>query len=312
MVTPMHFSGHVWTLLPELTDRVRPASDGPSVPWSLQVGEGTGGPVELTGELSEAKDADTLLVILHGLGGSAHSRSSRRAAAAAAQRGWSSLRVSLRGADGRGQDLYHAGLGEDVGRVLSSPTARDHRRLLVYGASLGGHLALRHALDPHPSLSAVAAVCAPLDLAATVAEIDRGRAIVYRRAILSSLKRSYRAVAARRQVPFSVEQVDAVDRVRDYDRLVVVPRFGFASVDHYYATASVGPHLDRLRVPALYLGSAGDPLVPFRTVRPSLLGASPPLEARVRRKGGHVGFPQPVEARVLDWLDAHSISTELR
>lgn len=294
--------GHFWTLLPELTDRLWPPDVPASVPWSLQVG-GAAGPVELTGELSEAAEADTLLVVLHGLGGSAESRSSRRAARAAFERGWSSLRVSLRGADGRGHDLYHAGLAEDVGRVVASPSAQAHRRVFVYGASLGGHLALRHALDPHPSLEAVAAICPPLDLAATADAIDRGRAIIYRRAILRSLKRAYRAVAARRPMPFTVEQVEAVDRVRDYDRLVVVPRFGFESVDHYYAAMSVGPQLKALRVPALYFGSLGDPLVPFSTVRPSLRPAGRLLEARVRRRGGHMGFPQPVEARVLDWLD---------
>jgi predicted alpha/beta-fold hydrolase len=297
-----NIGGHLWTLLPELTDRLWPPDVPASVPWSLQVG-GAAGPVELTGELSEAAEADTLLVVLHGLGGSAESRSSRRAALAAAQRGWSSLRVSLRGADGRGHDLYHAGLTEDVGRVVACPSARAHRRVFVYGASLGGHLALRHALDPHPSLDAVAAICPPLDLAATADAIDRGRAIVYRRAILRSLKRAYRTVAARRQMAFPVEQVEAVSRVREYDRLVVVPRFGFESVDDYYESMSVGPHLDRLRVPALYLGSLGDPMVPYPTVHPSLQSAGRPLEARVRRRGGHVGFPQAPEARVLDWLD---------
>lgn len=299
-------AGHWWTLTREAQTRLAPPRLETSAPWSLELSDHDHGLITLTGALDEVRGADTLLVILHGLGGSAESSAPRRAAAAAGARGWSSLRVTMRGGDGRGEDLYHGGLVEDVARILDGPLARSHERVLLYGASLGGHISLRHALDPHPRLGAVAAVCPPIDLGLAVDEIDRGRAAPYRHLILASLKRSYRALAERRAVPSPPDEVDAVTHLRDWDRLVVVPRFGFGSLEDYYATMSVGPRLSELGVPSLYLGALTDPMIPFATVRPSLAASGPPLEARVRRRGGHLGFPHPVEGRVLDWLDAAS------
>jgi uncharacterized protein len=304
--------GHLWTIVPGIRWGVRRSPIPAAEPWSVTIDDARIGPIVLSGFVRHERGADTLVLVVHGLGGDASSPYCERAAAAAARRGWSCLRVALRGADGRGEDVYHAGLSSDLDAVLASPDLAAYRRIVLLGYSLGGHVVLRHALRPTDArVRAVAAVCAPLDLARSCEAIDRRRSLLYRHYVLRSLKRSYRTVAARRPVFEPARVIDRVRTIRAWDAAVVVPRHGFDSVDHYYATQSVGPRLRELDVSALWIGSRFDPMVPLRTVEPSLRAAGSALDVHVLEHGGHVGFPafvlegrhEGLEEHALRWLD---------
>jgi hypothetical protein len=298
-------AGHYWTITADLRARVRPSPPPVDAPWSLEVPDAVRGHVRLGGRLRRT-GSETLVMLVHGLGGNKDSPYIHRAARAVAARGLSCLRVDLRGADGRGADYYHAGLSSDLHAIVAA--CADWPRVVMVGYSLGGHVVLRYASEPGDDrVRAVAAVCAPLDLAASAAAIDRHRAWLYRVHVLRNLVRTYREVAARHPVPTPVAVVARARTIRRYDELVVVPRHGFASVDDYYARASAGPRLGALRMPALWLGARHDPMVPEHTVRPSLLRAASALDVRWVDRGGHVGFPDdlasgPVEDAVLDVL----------
>lgn len=309
--------GHAWTVLADAKHRVRPVVVPSSVPWSTDVDDGHGGQVRLTGRYAALPGADTAVLIVHGLGGSSQSGYDRALARAAADRGWSSLRIDLRGADGSGEDVYHAGLAEDLRAALESAALREYAAVHVVGVSLGGHATLRLALGPVPRLGAVVAISSPLDLAASCAAIDRRRAFAYRHHVLRSLKASYRQVVARHhrgpRVPSPQDTVEAVRTIWDWDRTVVVPRYGFADVSDYHGSMSVGPHLRALTCPALYVGSPFDPMVPGNAVRPSLDAAGDAMRIVMLDRGGHVGLPAPtldrdaaptLWAQVMAWLDA--------
>lgn len=299
-------AGHWWTVAPELRERVRPVVAPAAETWETVIDDPQVGPVRLRGRLRARPGATTLLVVVHGLGGSPESPYCRRAAGLAERRGWACLRLGLRGSSGDGEDLYHAGLGEDLARALGDRGLAAYERVLVVGYSLGGHVALWLGLAPAARVAAVAAVSSPLDLDRGCAAIDRRGAWVYRRHVLDGLVRGYRAVAARRDVATPVREVARVRTLRAWDRLTVVPRFGFADVDDYYRRASVGPRLGELKVPALYVGMRHDPMVPAWTVEPSLRAAGGgSLETRWLDDGGHVAAPGPWEDEVLAWLDAH-------
>ena len=304
----MSWSGHYWTLASTLR-RPEPAW----APWAVEVPDERHGSVRLTGRLTLSAEARSILVCVHGLGGHPGTAYMRRAARAADRAGISCLRLALRGADRRGEDFYHAGLVEDLAAALNSPEVARHERVHLLGFSLGGHVALRLATEAGvPLPRSVAAICPPLDLAAGARAFDEEVAWAYRRHVLGSLKRIYSAVAARRSVPTPWPELRRVRSIREYDRLTVVPRHGFDSVDHYYRSQSVGPRLGGLRVPALVVVARHDPLVPHQVVEPSLAEPPPALEVRRSARGGHVGFPpgfsldepapRGVEPQVLSWL----------
>ncbi|HVG06630.1 MAG TPA: alpha/beta fold hydrolase [Thermoanaerobaculia bacterium] len=297
---------HLWTLSPGIRHAVRPGRAPESRPWETAVDDPQVGPVRLTGRLRELP-GDDLLVLVHGLGGSVDSHYMVRGAKAAEAAGLSCLRVNLRGADRGGDDYYHAGLTGDLHAALASPEAGRFRRIWMIGYSLGGHVVLRLATEPaDPRLEAVAAVCAPVDLALSVVEIDSPGFWLYRRYLLRSLSDIYRAVAARRPVhypvDYPVEKLGEIRLIREWDDRIVAPRHGFADAADYYARMSVAPRLPELRVPALLLNSECDSMVPARAVRPALELESPNFRVDWVR-GGHVAFP---DTEVIEWLTSET------
>lgn len=315
---------HVHTVLPTLRGRLWPPPEPPSEEVRVRIDDPIVGTVEVGGRLTRvdrsrsAADTDTLAVLVHGLGGCADSAYLRRAAGVAVgELGVDCLRFEMRGADRAGHDIYHAGLSDDLAAVLASPALDRYRSIVLLGFSLGGHVVLRWATAPtDPRVQAVAAVCSPLDLDVAVRTFDLGSRWVYRRYVLGALKDTYAEVAKRRDVPVPVAEVSAVRRLRDYDRLVVVPRFGFGTVGAYYATQSVGGRLHRLDVPALLVATEGDPMVDAESVRAGLRRGGTGLRVAWLRRGGHVGMPPRVvldpdlgvdaapglERQVLTWL----------
>jgi predicted alpha/beta-fold hydrolase len=303
--------GHLWTIGPRVRHAVRPEAFPESRPWETILDDGQAGPIRLTGHLRDVPRTDEIVVLVHGLGGCTESHYMPRGAAAAEAAGLACLRLNLRGSDRQGEDYYHAGLAADLHAALASAALERYRRIYVLGYSMGGHVALRLATEEgDPRLAAVAAVCAPVDLARSQEEIDAPAAWVYRRYLLTNLGTVYRAVAARRPVPFPVERLGEIRTFRDWDDRIVAPRHGFADAADYYTRASVAPRLGSLRVPALLLNSELDPMVPARSVRPGLAGASSLLTVAWLRGGGHVAFPRRMSAGLGggEGIDAQAIA----
>jgi uncharacterized protein len=313
----MDLSPHLWTIAPRLRHSLRPLPTPPARPWQRAVDDPQAGTIQLSGLWREvpaaAGEEAEALVVVHGLGGCTESHYMLRAARAAEAAGLSCLRLNLRGSDRRGEDYYHAGLTADLHAALAAPELARYRRLYVLGYSVGGHLALRFAIEPgDPRLVAVAALCAPLDLALSAATFDSPGLWLYRRYVLGNVKRIYQAVARRRPVPLPLAEALRIRSLYDWDDRVVAPRHGFAGAADYYTRVSVGPQLAELRVPALFVAALKDPMVPAATLRPALARELPRLTVRWLAEGGHVAFPpradlglgeEPgVEEQVIGWL----------
>lgn len=303
----MSLPGHFWTIAPRLRHGLKPRQVPAPSPWQTLLTDPVAGEVPVTGLLREVPGSEELLVVVHGLGGSTGSHYMLRAAGAAEAAGLSCLRINLRGCDRQSGDFYHAGLTDDLHAALASEDLARYRKIYVLGYSLGGHVVLKLGTEEgDPRLAAVAAVCAPLDLARSQKEIDAPAVWIYRRYLLASLNGIYAAVAARRplaQLPLPVEQALRIRTIREWDDRIVAPRHGFADAGDYYARASAAPRLPDLRIPALLINAEGDPMVPAHAVRAALADRSSPLEVRWLDRGGHVYFPgELVDSQVIRWL----------
>lgn len=317
----MSMTAHWWTVAPKLRRALRPPTVPPSRPWALNLEDAgpRGETVRLSGHLHPADGSDArgrAVVTVHGLGGCTESEYMVRTAQLAPQRGLACLRLNLRGSDRRSNDYYHAGLTRDLHAALQTPELAGFRELYLLGFSMGGHVVLRAATEElDPRVKAVAAVCSPLELDPCATSFDRPSRWLYRRYVMSALMEIYRAVAERRPVPLPVEDAARITRIREWDEKIVAPRWGFDGPDDYYARASVGPRMGELRVPALLVAAAEDPMVPAEAVRPALEDA-PRVTTRWVAPAGHMGFPGDLdlgidappglESQVLGWLVAAS------
>jgi len=304
--------GHLWTVLPKLADTLAPVPAPHDAPWETTVDDPKLGALRLTGWLRARPHADTLFVLIHGLGGSHDSYYVTSMARWCDRAGASYLRFNMRGADRSGEDIYHAGTTDDLRAMLASPGLARLRTIYLVGFSMGGHLALRWATEPgrDPRVSAVASVCAPLDLGYGAEAIQRPLGLPYQWNVLRGLKEMIRPAAMRGRAPIDYERARAIRTIMQWDDEVVVPRFGFASRQEYYESQSAGPRMGAIEVPTLFVAAERDPMVTADQLRPWLADASDAVEV-AWTSGGHIGFPNlaigerdpgPIEPQILRWL----------
>lgn len=254
--------------------------------------------------LSGAPSAAPLLVLLHGLEGSSRSPYAMQLARQAAQRGWRLAVPHFRGCSGepnRTARAYHAGDVAEVDWVLTRLRAHTQGGLRVVGVSLGGNALLRWAAArgeaAAPQVAALAAVCAPLDLAACGAALAQGLGRwLYTPWFLRTMKPKAAAHARRHPGSFDVRRALRARSLAAFDDAFTAPLHGFAGVADYWARASAGPHLATIRVPALVLNPLNDPFVPTASL-PQVAG--PWTQSCRPMDGGHVGF---VGAAPWSWL----------
>lgn len=264
--------------------------------------------------------AAPLLVLFHGLEGSSRSHYAEAFAAHAKAQGLAFAVPHFRGCSGAlnlAPRAYHSGDHEEIGWMLARFKASHPGPVLAAGVSLGGNALLRWAEEAGESarqtVRAVAAVSAPLDLAAAGAAIGRGFNLqVYTRMFLNTMKPRALAKLAQHPGLFDRAKLLAARDLHDFDDVFTAPLHGFAGVQDYWRRASAKPHLRAIRVPALVVNARNDPFVPGA----SLPGAHE-VGARVTlwqpAHGGHVGFargrpPGHVRAMpeaVIAWLRAH-------
>jgi predicted alpha/beta-fold hydrolase len=242
-------------------------------------------------------DGSALLVLFHGLEGSSASHYAEAFAADAQARGWRFAVPHFRGCSGElnlAPRAYHSGDHEEVGWMLGRFRALHAGPIVAAGVSLGGNALLRFVEEAGASAAnrvrAVAAVSAPLDLAAGGRAIGRGFGRqVYTRMFMRTMKRKALVKLGQHPGLFDAAAMRAARDLRDFDEIFTGPLHGFAGADDYYARSSAKAQLDRVRIPALVLNARNDPFLPSSALPgPGEVGPSVTLWQPVH--GGHVGF----------------------
>jgi uncharacterized protein len=239
-----------------------------------------------------------MLLLLHGMGGSAASGYLRRAALSAISRGWIAVRMNLRNCgatEALSRTLYNAGQSDDADRVLETLEAEGvPRPYAAAGFSLGGNLIRRYAGTSGTAcrVDAVAGVNPPVDLEACCRAIELPGNWLYQTHFVRLLCDQIRRVRRLRPVPGPPAIPWRIRTVRRFDALFTAPDAGHRSAEAYYAEASAGPRLEGVRRPALVLSAANDPFVPVGMFAPHR-GTQPRFLRFVHpARGGHVGYWQ--------------------
>jgi predicted alpha/beta-fold hydrolase len=89
---------------------------------------------------------------------------------------------------------------------------------------------------------------------------------------------------------YSVEGLDHVRTVREFDDRYTAPHFGFAGAHDYYYRASAMRVVHRIAVPTLILTAADDPFVPPEPFFDPAIANNPRITVRVSPHGGHCAF----------------------
>jgi predicted alpha/beta-fold hydrolase len=262
-----------------------------------------------------------LVVILHGLEGSSRSHYVSGLLRELEQVGWRGLVVNFRSCGGevnRSRRMYHPGDTEDLEFVISRLTAREpNLRLGLVGVSLGGNVSLKWLAergdDAPAQVGAAVAISTPFSLAACAAALDSGlNRTLYTVNFLSTMKTKLDKKAQLYEGVLDLPAARKAKTFAEYDRLVTAPLGGFANERDYWARASSGPLLPRIRRPTLLINALNDPFIPASALPRAAIAKSRWLEAAFVAEGGHAGFLQGrsgkrswAEARAVAFLERH-------
>jgi len=247
---------------------------------------------------SSAAPGAPLLVLFHGLEGSSRSHYAESFADFARAEKMAYVVAHFRGCSGElnhAPRAYHSGDFEEIGWILQRLRSRHTGPLLAVGISLGGNALLRWAEEAGSlaarTVSAVASVSAPLDLAASGASIGRGfNRQVYTRMFLQTMKpKALRKLA---QFPglFDGAALRSAKDLYAFDNIFTAPLHGFKDTDSYWREASAKRDLHCIRIPALVLNAKNDPFVPADSL-PAAQDVGKWVSLWQPEHGGHVGFP---------------------
>jgi hypothetical protein len=267
-----------------------------------------------------------LLVLFHGLEGSSRSHYAESFADWAREQGFDFAVPHFRGCSGeinRAPRAYHSGDHEEVSWLLDRLSGRYRSErgtgpVLAVGVSLGGNALLRWAGEQGSAASgvvdALAAVCAPVDLAAGGQAIGQGlNRQIYTRMFLRTMKPKAMAKLAQYPGLFDRDRLLSARDLYAFDDVFTAPLHGFRGTDDYWRRASAKPVLAAIRVPTLVLNARNDPFVPWDSL-PASGRSGPFLEFSQPAHGGHVGFARgrlPGQVRGLPdavgaWLLSHA------
>lgn len=257
-----------------------------------------------------AGNADAPLVVLfHGLEGSARSHYARALLGMLHAKGWRGAVVHFRGCGGtpnRTARAYHSGDFAEIEWMLRSVASRQPQaRRYAVGVSLGGNALLKWLAvagrDARKLLYAAAAVSPPMDLTTAGHRLGRGFNLLYTWNFLHTLKR--KSLRKLEQFPGLYDR-RAVARARSlyaFDALVTAPLHGFRSTEHYWSSASSKPDLKHIQLPTLIVHARNDPFLPGDYLpRPDEVSEQVVLEFTAG--GGHAGFVSGAFPGALDWL----------
>ncbi|MGE5319798.1 MAG: hydrolase [Hyphomicrobiaceae bacterium] len=254
--------------------------------------------------------AAPVVVLFHGLEGSADSHYARDLMAHVRARGWHGVVAHFRGCSGEDNRLpraYFAGDSGDIDCMLRHVKAQ-HAEAPLYavGVSLGGNALLKWLGEQgeaaHALVERAAAVSAPLDLTAAGHALDRGfNRRVYTARFLLTLKAKALRKAARFPGVLDGRAVAAAATFREFDTLVTARLHGFRDADDYWLKVSSKPLLKAVTVPTLVINARNDPFLPA-TALPTPEDVSPAVILEQPATGGHVAFPSGPFPGSIDWL----------
>ncbi len=250
-----------------------------------------------------------LLVLFHGLEGSARSHYAISTARACKAASWRLALPHFRGCSGelnRRPRAYHSGDSAEIDWILRRLcTANGQRQVHAAGISLGGNALLKWAGERGTTagelVRGVAAICAPLDLAACGHHLASGFNRIYTQHFLKTLKAV--SAARLRQHPglFDSQRMQQAINLFQFDDVVTGPIHGFAGAADYWQRSSAKPWLKSIAVPTLAINPKNDPFLPARHL-PTADEVSPQVRLEQPPTGGHVGFVSGAFPGNLDWL----------
>lgn len=238
-----------------------------------------------------------LVLLLHGLEGSARRGYAWVTYRELARRGMRGVGLNFRSCSGEPNRLprfYHSGDTGDLRHVLGWLDERfPGRPRAAVGFSLGGNALLKYLGEEGDgaAVEAAVAVSVPYDLDAGERHLQQSAVSrLYVRLFLKSLRRKALDKDRALHGLCDVAAIGSARSFREFDAAATAPLHGFSDAEDYYARSSSRPFLPAIRRPTLLVHALDDPFLPADALPRSEVADSTWLQSAWTERGGHVGF----------------------
>ncbi|GAB2761636.1 alpha/beta fold hydrolase [Actinomadura fibrosa] len=271
--------------------------------------------IDLDWSFSEEK-SEKLLILLHGLEGSAQRPYMTGTAKLFTQNGWDVLAVNFRGCGGELNRLfrsYHAGATDDLRQVIEHVKPR-YPTIALNGFSLGGNLLLKYLGEEKnlpEEIKAAVAISVPCDLHGSLMEIQQLRNMLYEKRFLRSLKAHLLARHEKFPNKITKEEIASCDNLLAVDELYTSKAHGFENALDYYKKNSSLQFLPNISIPTLLINARNDGFLSEKSYPVEVAEKNSDFFLEMPKYGGHVGFIQngPYtynEERTLEFLSSQT------
>lgn len=255
-----------------------------------------------------------VLVVIHGLEGSAKRPYVTGLAKYFTANGWDVAAVNLRGCSGelnRQFKSYHAGATDDLQEVVEHILRKEkYQNIAFNGFSLGGNLMLKYLGEKREipeQIKAAVMVSVPCDLHGSLKQLQKKENFLYARRFLLKLRSHLLLRAEQFPQEITPKEIAACQSLLDIDNLYTSRAHDFENALDYYNRNSSLKFLKNIRIPTLLINAKNDGFLskdcyPVETAKDSDF-----IYLEISSFGGHVGFIQRreqtyTEERALEFL----------
>lgn len=242
-------------------------------------------------------DEAPIVLVLHGLEGTARRSYTNELYRQLAQRGIRAAGMNFRSCSGEQNRLprmYHAGETADLAYIFNLLQTRyPNVNFGLAGFSLGGNILLKFLGEEGKAMvgrvKTAVAISPPFDMANSARVLDYGSGWPYRRYLMHKMQQK---LVERESIMAGTIDYDRALRAKtfhEFDDACTAPLNGFKNAYDYYAQTSSQQFLPHIEVPTLIIRAEDDPFfaadIPYQAI-----AQNRNLYSGIVRHGGHVGF----------------------
>ena len=262
---------------------------------------------------SKVGNEKKMVLLLHGLEGSADSSYIKGMMRMFNEQGWDGAAMNFRGCSGENNRLlrtYHSGVTEDLESILQIVFQKyNYEKIILVGFSLGGNVVLKYLGERGNTIDERIkhgiGISVPCDLKGCCLEINKPHNYIYLNRFLVSLKEK-----AKQRIAFS-DQIDipkimAAKNFYEFDNHFTAPVFGFKDAEDYWSQSSSKQYLENITIPSLLINSKDDSFLSDTCYPYKKAEKNSNLFFLAPDYGGHVGFAQ-INKKDTYWTEEQAI-----
>jgi predicted alpha/beta-fold hydrolase len=258
--------------------------------------------------------SNKVIILLHGLEGNAQRPYITGAAKLFNQNGIDALSVNFRGCSGepnRNYYSYHSGATEDLHEVINHVIhQKGYTEIHLKGISLGANIILKYLGERdsvHSEVKTAIAVSVPCYLSGSAKELHAIKNILFhdrfKKHLLSSLKLKQANFPER----LSIEELNTINTLNDFDNTYTSKAHGFIDASDYYEKSSSLQFLPNIKIPTLIINALNDSFLSAECYPVKEAKNNSNLYLEMPKYGGHAGFVEKMdvyynERRALEFI----------